>query len=153
MAGHTEGGLKSCDNAHVHAYLFMCFRTMGQSREMRFSNLCWNLMRCHLCKELTHQLRRCFSFARCTRCYISASVRSLINSLFKYLPVLAMSVSLYKTSPTHLASKQDRTNLQMHSQALFDPRVTSLNPKKTAGHSCQVCRHGFRWIELGAVLR
>lgn len=39
MAGHMEGSLTNCDNAHVHAYLFMCFWSMGQSREIRFSNL------------------------------------------------------------------------------------------------------------------
>lgn len=49
----------------------------------------------------------------------------------------------------HLASKQDKTNHQRHLQALFNPGVLCIpKSKMMAERCCQVCRQGFRWIEL-----
>lgn len=61
---------------------------------------------------------------------ISTSMKS-DSVTFKYFPALTINVSYYKISPTHLASKPDKTNPQRHREALLDPIVLhALNLKR-----------------------
>ena len=160
--GRTHGGPSEiwhqCACACISVYVLVA---VGQSKEIRFSNRRWNLCN-FVCVAIPSNragtllaLKIILNVPACKMCQMWVFTR-LVTPIksdkltFKYFTVLPIYVSYYKTNAFGI----QKGCHQRHLQALFNPGVLCIpKSKMTAERCCQVCRQGFRWIELSAALR